>query len=96
MQQVTLAANRNAAFAVLDDGAVLLNAETGRYFGLDEVATHIWSRLVEGANEPQLVDSLVATYDVEPGRARADVTAFLERLNRLGLLQVDDGCAAGR
>ncbi|MBV9579732.1 MAG: PqqD family protein [Chloroflexi bacterium] len=95
MQQVTLAANRNAAFAVLDDGAVLLNVETGRYFGLDEVATLLWKRLVNGASEAQLVDSLIAVYEVEPERAQADVTAFVQRLKLLGLLQADTAWAAG-
>ena len=77
MQKVTLAASRNAAFAVLDDGAVLLNVETGRYFGLDDVATHIWKQLLDGASESELVDGLVAEYDVEPQRAQADLTSFL-------------------
>jgi hypothetical protein len=92
MQQVTLAANRNAAFAVLDDGAVLLNVDTGRYFGLDEVATRIWKQLQDGATEADLVDGLVAEYDVDAERARVDLLAFLERLNLLGLLRSDDAC----
>ena len=94
--QRRLAANPNAAFAVLDDGAVLLNVQTGRYFGLDEVATHLWKGLVDGASEPELLDSLVAAYDVEPDRARTDLTAFLQRLDRLGLLQTDDACPSAR
>ncbi|HEY1292378.1 MAG TPA: PqqD family protein [Chloroflexota bacterium] len=92
MNSVTLAANQNAAFAVLDDGAVLLNVQTGRYFGLDDVATHLWKQLLEGASEAQLVDSVLAEYDVEPERARGDVTNFLQRLEVLGLLQADVMC----
>ncbi len=76
MQQVTLAASRNVAFAVVDD-----------------VATHIWKQLLDGASELELVDGLVAEYDVEAERARTDLTAFLQRLNQLGLLQTDDTCA---
>ena len=41
--------NPAAVFAELDDGAVILNVDTGIYFGLDRVGTRIWTLVGSGA-----------------------------------------------
>ena len=74
--------------AVLGDEAVLLNVESGVYFGLDPVGTRIWELLIEGTSEQEIVGRVLDEYDVEPARARADVEAFIGALASKGLTQV--------
>lgn len=72
--------------AELDNEMVLLNVETGVYFGLDEVGTTIWSLITDGLDEQEIVERIVADYDVEPARVSDDVRGFIEQLEHKGLL----------
>lgn len=72
--------NPAVVFADLDGEAVLLNTETGFYFGLDGAGALIWAMLVDGASEEAIVERLLARFAVEPERARADLAAFLDQL----------------
>ena len=82
--------NDSVVFAELDQEAVLLNVETGVYFGLDELGTEIWNLLAKGATENEIVDRLGAEYEVEPDQLRADVREFFELLLRNGLVRQTD------
>ncbi len=61
---------------VLDGEAVLLHLGSGTYFGMNEVASFAWERITKGTTFGELHDAVVATFEVEPDVARAD----LERL----------------
>ena len=66
--------------------AVLLDVESGLYFGLDEVGARIWQLLVVGATEDSIVDQLLEEYEVERAQLRTDVTSFLTALATKGLI----------
>ena len=69
--------------------AVILNLESGKYFGLDEVGTRMWVLLSEhGAVEPVL-RVLLEEYDVEEERLRADLLKLIDDLASHGLLKLD-------
>lgn len=72
--------------AELEDEAVLLNVETGIYFGLDAVGSRIWELLSEGTSDDTLIDRLLAEYEVGADRLRSDVTTFLSELENKGLI----------
>ena len=74
--------------ADLGGEVVLLNADTGTYFGLDAVGADIWHLVAEGASEDEILDRLLDDYDVEPERLRVDVSTFLARLADNGLVRV--------
>ena len=71
---------------VLDGEAVLLNVQTGAYFGLNKVGTHIWQLYSEGKSTAEVVDGVCLRFAVTVERAEADVRAFTERLVERGLL----------
>jgi hypothetical protein len=71
--------------AELDDEAVLLNVQTGTYFGLDAVGTRIWKLLEQGATQEQICEHMLDEYEVEPDRLRSDVSQFLELMADKGL-----------
>ncbi len=71
--------------AMLGDETVLLNVESGVYFGLDPVGTRIWELLARGSTEDEITSCLLDEYEVEPARARVDVKTFMRALVSKGL-----------
>jgi hypothetical protein len=75
---------------VLDD-TVLLDAERGAYYRLNRVGGRVWELLAARPRSvDDLVDQVVAEYEVEPERARADVGDLVERLSAHGLVEIRD------
>ncbi len=82
--------NESVVSADLDNEMVLLNVETGLYFGLDELGSTIWSMLAAGEPTDAILDRLMDTYDVEPIRLRRDVEDFLSLLEARGLASANE------
>lgn len=72
--------------ADLDDETVLLNIDSGIYYGLDPVGTRIWELLVNGLDEDAIVQALLAEYDVPSHVLRDDVIEFLNTLEQRQLI----------
>jgi chromosome condensin MukBEF MukE localization factor len=85
------APNPTVVCAELDGEAILLDAQSGIYFGLDAVGTDIWRLLERGADSRQIVEELLADYDVERERLVGDVNTFIEHLRRQGLVAAVGG-----
>src|SRR5215470_14819153 len=86
----TLAASESVVAAGLDDETVLLNVETGIYFGLDAIGTQIWKAIETGAREGEIVDRLLDEYEVDPAQLRSDVIQFIDLLITKDLARVVD------
>lgn len=76
------------AVANLGDEAVLLDAESGNYFGLNEVAARILELAASETTVDRIVKALLEEYDVDRSRLEADVSAFVRDLESKGLLNV--------
>jgi hypothetical protein len=74
----------------LDGEAVLLDLQSGRYFGLDSVAYRMWQLLLECPSAEEAYTTLTEEYDVEPQRLRQDLSGLLGRLVEQRLLLVND------
>ena len=85
-----LTINETVVCAELDDEMVLLNVETGVYFGLDAVGTRIWGLLTQGATEDEIVAQLLDEYDVPRDELSVDVSSFLDDLQSKGLARIVD------
>jgi len=72
----------------LDGEAIILNLESGIYFGLDSVGTRIWSLLQEDGSLRRTFELLEQEYDVEPERLKADILRLVEELRSNDLLSV--------
>ena len=69
--------------------SVLLNLDTGTYFGLDAVGTRLWNLVAEHGSTALAIDTLLAEYDVDASRLRKDVMALIDQLLAKGLLTTD-------
>lgn len=54
---------------------------------LSESGALLWERLEQGATENDLVEAILAEYEVERDQAEADVNAFVSELNSKGILE---------
>lgn len=55
-------------------------------FVLTEVGAFLWDLLPEAQAEEALLQAVLAEYEVSPEEARADITAFLDKLRAMGIL----------
>lgn len=70
------------------DGEILaLDLTTSRYLRLNESAADLWRWMDGTRTRGQLVDDLVAAYDVDRPTAEGDVDAFLTVLTDRGLIE---------
>jgi Coenzyme PQQ synthesis protein D (PqqD) len=66
-----------------EDGPVMINFLTGRYFTLNRSGHRLWAELQEGADEARLASALADLGQMsrlEAERLRQDVRLFLDRL----------------
>ena len=80
-------------FRELAGEAVLLQTESGLYFGLDEVGTRIWSLLQQHGEVGRVYEQMLEEYTVSPERLRADLLQLLDTLTHRGLLEIQE-CSA--
>jgi hypothetical protein len=74
---------------------VMLSVRNGKYYGLGDIGGKIWDMMERPIAARQLVDSLLAEYEVERGECEHHVLAFLELLAQEGLLEAEAGAGAG-
>lgn len=78
-------------FRDLDGEAVLLETATGRYYGLNEVGTRMWSLLQLHGEIEAVCHTLLAEYDVPEFRLREDLAQLIETLASRGLIKILPG-----
>ena len=84
----TIEANPDLMMADLEGEAVLLDMESGRYFGLNEVGTSVWVLIKEPRTVSEILKALTQEYNVDEQQLQHDVMAFLEAMNARQLIQV--------
>ena len=74
----------------LDDESVLLNLDTGQYYGLDDVGTYLYGLIVEASTLEAALETALGEYDVAAETLRGDISALVTRLVEEGLLEIHD------
>ena len=87
MTDVRLISSDSVVCAELDGEAILLNIDSGLYFGLDPVGTAIWNALAGGATAEEIAAQLVEQFDAPFDQILADARAFLALLSEKGLVR---------
>jgi hypothetical protein len=78
------------AFRELDGEAVILNMESGMYFGLDQLGTRIWQLIAEHGRLSMVSRALLDEYDVPASILDADLARLVAALVEKGLLVPGD------
>jgi Coenzyme PQQ synthesis protein D (PqqD) len=84
--QVTI--NPSVIFRELAGEVVLLNLQSGVYYGLDSVGSRIWHLLANRQSIDEVCAVLLDEFEVSPEVLRADVTRIVEELAEKGLIAI--------
>jgi len=71
--------NENIVYEQFDKDLVILNLESGQYFGVNEAGAAVWLNLMDGG----------APDDIAPTGMAALVAGFIEQLLGFGLIEAD-------
>lgn len=75
--------------SMMDDETVMLDVESGHYFGLSGVGPHIWTLLEQDRSAEAIVASVKAAFAVgADDSVDRDVMNFLQKLVDKGLIVV--------
>jgi hypothetical protein len=72
----------------LEGEAVILNLETGTYFGLNEVGTRIWTLIQEHESLSRVFEAITREYEVSPEALQGDLLRMVDELRTKGLVSV--------
>ena len=75
-------------FREVDGEAVILNLETGLYFGLDQVGTRIWQLIQEHGSLQKVFETMSDEFDVGPDALERDLLGLMGELCGKGLVRV--------
>jgi hypothetical protein len=79
----------DVALTDLDGEMVLLDIDSGQYFGLNDVGTTVFQLVERPMPVADVIEHLQATYaDVPRDQLRRDVIAFLRQMHSHGLIRL--------
>lgn len=90
LKYLKVVATKQQVSSDLGDDTVILNLKTGIYHGLDAVGARIWHLIQESRTITDILDTLLAEYDVEPDRCERELVALLQKLADAGLIEVSN------
>lgn len=67
---------------------VMFDAESGKYYGFNEVATAIWHHLEQEITIGELCKRLTGEFDVEPEQCRREVLEFVGKMRKRDLIDI--------
>jgi hypothetical protein len=70
----------------LSGETVLLNLESGVYYGLDPVGTRVWQLLMQGRTIADICGTMGDEYDVAPDVLHGDVVRLVGELRERGIV----------
>ena len=73
---------------------VILDLNSGTYFGLDPVGARIWALLSEGKTVGETCAALLDEYEVEAARLDHDIASLLDALVGQGLVKLVEALPA--
>lgn len=76
-------------FRDLEGEAVLLNLESGRYYGLNETGTRMWLLLLEHRQVGSVLRAMLEEYEVPEERLQTELLGFVSTLTSQRLLLTD-------
>ena len=83
--------NPSVIYRELSGEVVLLNLQSGVYYGLDAVGSRVWQLLMESRGIDDVCATLLAEYDVSADMLRADIERLVGELTDKGLVIVASG-----
>lgn len=90
-EDATIVASSDLLCCELSEGAVILDLNSGVYYGLDVVGTFIWDLIQEPRSISAIVSAMLEEYLVDSERCRQDLKKLLAEMAQLKLIEVRNG-----
>jgi hypothetical protein len=74
-------------FREVDGEAVILNLDSGLYFGLDQVGTRIWQLIQEHGSLQKVFETMCHEFDVGSDTLERDLLGLMDELCAKGLVR---------
>src|SRR2546423_1706236 len=90
-KSATVVVAKNNIWCDMIGEAVILNLQTGTYYGLNPVGARVWNLIQEPTTVNTVLESLLEAYDVVPDRCEGDLFSLLQDLAAKNLIVIDAG-----
>jgi hypothetical protein len=70
--------------------AVMLNMQSGVYYGTDDIGALVWNLLDEPRSVEAIRDTILEQYSVDADRCEQDLLAFLKEMEAAALVEIQD------
>ncbi len=77
----------HVSFSIVGEDAFLLNTQTNKYYGLEEIGTRLWALLTDGKSLQDAYQIILSEYEVAPDQLEQDILKLLEDLQKNGLVE---------
>lgn len=78
--------NPDIVFTIVDEEAILLEQNTGKYYSLNHVGTRMWNLLAEHNQLDKVYEQLLAEFEVEETQLKTDLENLVSQFIENGLL----------
>ena len=76
----------NSAYRVYDGQATIVLPDRAEVSVLNEIGSLVWEKMDGARTVAQLIEAVMAEYEIEPEKARRDVLEFIESLREHGMV----------
>lgn len=87
-------ANKRSAACDLEGEMVILNLDSGIYFGLNPVGAAIWNYVQSERSLEDIVGYLLVEYQVDRARCETEVISLLHQMSAQGLVEIQANAQA--
>ena len=77
-------------FNQVDDDLVMMDIKSGNYFGINPVGAEIWNKMEEPITVQEIINQLLAEYDIDEETCRKETLTFIQQTLERGFLKVLD------
>jgi hypothetical protein len=88
--QSVISRNPEIIHSAMDDEVVMMSVDQGLFFGIDAIGTHIWTLLETPLKVEDLIEKLMAHYNVEQAVCENDTLLFLNDMLGRKVILVSD------
>jgi coenzyme PQQ synthesis protein D (PqqD) len=81
-----LSKNPNAAYRIYDGQATIVLSDRAEVNVINEIGTLVWDRIDGKRSLAEILEAVLAEYEVGPDEARRDVLEFVASLHERGMV----------
>jgi hypothetical protein len=83
-------ASEKVLFSEIEKEAVILGIQSGRYFGLNDIATVIWNQIESPKLVKDIISELSLEYSGDKTTIKDDILLFLSELYNQHLIEIEN------